>query len=345
MAKVLGVGFVGAGSISDLHAPGYNEKSNSKIIAYTDVNAELAAVKAKKFGAETSYATVEQLLKDDRIDVVDICIPTAYHAQVAIQAAEAGKHIFVEKPMARTVKECDEINAATKRAGVKLMVDHDLMFFPPFVQCKKLITEGGVGRLIRMRAAHMAGHRYGGWRNDPNITGGGLLIEGLVHPLYLSRWFLGELEEVAAMTGKTDDVPKAEDVVTIMLRSKDSWGTIDANLNGPPPLWDDHLEFVGTKGMLIANGAETQIIRGPPLMHYHDGLWTMYREQTYESWPFPNEIEWSYPKAFVYAEKEFLSSIAENREPKVTGVDGRRLIQIVEACYESAKTGRTVKVS
>ena len=71
----------------------------------------------------------------------------------------------------------------------------------------------------------------------------------------------------------------------------------------------------------------------------------MYREQTYESWPFPNEIEWSYPKAFVYAEREFLSSITEDREPRVTGADGRRLIQIVEACYESAKMGRTIKVS
>jgi predicted dehydrogenase len=345
MPKTLGVGIVGAGSISDMHAPGYNEKSNSKIIAYTDVNAELAAVKSKKFGAETSYSSVDQLLKDDRVEVVDVCIPTAFHSKVAIQAIEAGKHVFLEKPMAFNVKECDDIIAAAKKAGVKLMVNHDLIFFPPFAFCKKLITDGGVGRLVRMRATQMAGHRYMGWRADPSITGGGLLIEGLVHPLYLSRWFLGELEEVSAMTGKTDDLTKAEDVVTILLRSKDAWGTVDANLNGPPPLWDDHLELIGTKGMLIANGAETQIIRGPPLMHYHDGMWTMYRDRTYESWPFPNEIEWNWPKAFVYAIGEFLSSIAENREPKVTGADGRRLIQIVEACYESANTGRRIKVS
>ena len=344
LQKTLGIGMIGAGSISDLHAVGFNEESHSKIIAYADVNRALAETKAKKFGALTFYDSVKDLLKDDRIDAVDICVPTAYHAEVAVQALEAGKHVFLEKPMARTVKECDQIIEASKRSGTKLMVDHSLMFFPPYIECKKIVDEGGLGQMIKVRATQMAGHRYMGWRADPKITGGGLLIEGLVHPIYLSQWFLGEIEEVSAMIGKTDDKVQAEDVVSMTLKTKGGYGVVDANLNGPPPLWDDHLELVGTKGMLIANGAETQILQGPPLLYYHDGFWKVYRDLSYEGYPFPNEIEWNWPKAFVYAVREFTSSISEDRSPKVTGENGRRVIQVVEAAYESARTKRVVSV-
>jgi predicted dehydrogenase len=336
---------IGAGSISDLHAMGFDEQSNSKIIAYADVNQQLAETKARKFGALTSYGSVEQLLKDDRIDAVDICVPTAYHADVAVQAFEAGKHVFLEKPMARTVEECDRIIAASKRTGKKLMVDHSLMFFPPYIECKRIVDEGGLGQMIKVRATQMAGHSYMGWRADPSITGGGLLIEGLVHPIYLSQWFLGEIEEVSAMLGKTNDTVQAEDVVSMTLKAKGGFGVVDANLNGPPPLWDDHLELVGTKGMLIANGAETQILRGPPLLHYRDGFWKVYRDNSYEGYPFPNEIEWNWPKAFVYAAREFSASILEDRTPRVTGEQGRRVIQIVQAAYESNRTKRVVSVA
>ena len=96
--------------------------------------------------------------------------------------------------------------------------------------------------------------------------------------------------------------------------------------------------------MLIANGAETQILRGPPLLYHHEGYWKVYRENSYEGWPFPNEIQWSWPKAFIYAVREFTSSILNERAPTVTGEDGRRIIQIVEAAYESARTKSVVSV-
>jgi UDP-N-acetylglucosamine 3-dehydrogenase len=335
---------IGTGGIADLHAAGYMKSENAKIVGVTDLDHGLAEVKAKKFGAQTVFDSVDELLAEPTIEAVDIAVPTAYHAALAVKALEAGKHVMLEKPMARTVQECDMIINAAQKADAKLMVNHNLTFFPPYVFCKKTITEGGIGKLIRMRATQMAGHRYSGWRADPDLAGGGLLIEGLVHPLYLSRWFIGEIQELVAVTGKTDENVRAEDIVNIILKSKDGYSSVDGNLNGPPPLWDDHLEFVGTKGLLTANGAETQIYRVPPVMYYHDGLWTAYREKSYEGWDFPNEIEWNYPKSFINSTGEFVASIMEDRDPKVTGADGRRLIEIVQACYESARTKRVVSV-
>jgi predicted dehydrogenase len=347
LGKTIGVGMIGVGSIADLHAAGYKKADNARLIGVTDLSAELAQEKAKKYGAEKVYDSVDKLLADPAIEAVDIAVPTASHAPLAIKAAEAKKHILLEKPMARTVQECDNIVAAAERNGIKLMVDHSLRFFPPFERCKKLVDGGEIGRMIRMRATHM-GYRYMGWRADPEIAGGGLLIEGVVHPIYLTEWFLGKIRKVAAFTGKTESDSTIEDIVMIALESENgSFGVIDANLGGPFPLWDDHLELVGTEGMLIANGAEQQIIRGPPIWHFKEGIWRAYREKTFgDEFPIdlPNEIEWTWPKCFVYAVGEFLASIAEDRQPRTTGRDGRRAIEIVHACYDSAKRGVAVYV-
>jgi predicted dehydrogenase len=346
LAKTLGVGMIGVGSIADLHAEGYRKNSSAKIVGVTDVAQDLANAKAEKYGAGKVYESVEKMLADPMVEAVDIAVPTVAHMPLAIKACEAGKHVMLEKPMARTTEECDRIIKAADAAGVKLMVDHSLRFFPPFRQAKKLVDEGGIGQLVKTRATHM-GWGYMGWRADPEQAGGGLLIEGAVHPLYLSEWFLGKIKRVSAITGKTSlTTMPTEDVAMMVLEgSGEAFGVIDANLNGPFPLWDDHLEIVGNSGMIIANGAEQQIIRGPPIWHFKDGMWQAYREKTFgDEFPFqvPNEIEWSWPKCFAYATAEFVSSVLEERAPLTTGRDGRRAIQLVQACYESAKNGRVV---
>ena len=339
---------IGAGDISDYHANGYKESENARIMAYCDLKIELAEQKAKKFGAVSFYDSVDKLLKDPRVEAVDIAVPNKFHSEIAVKACESGKHVMLEKPMAKNVEECNAIIRAAQKAGVNLMIDHSLMFFPPFAHCKKLLDDGKIGKIIRTRAVHM-GYRYFGWRADPEITGGGVLIEGCVHPIYLSQWFLGPLVEVSAMIGKSDPEIQSEDIVMILLKGKEGgFGVIDSNLGGPFPLWDDHLELVGSEGMIIANGAEQQILRGPPLLHFRDGTWTAYRERTFSDprFPeFPNEIEWNWSKVFVYSTREFVSSIRENRKPRVTGEDGRRIIEIVEACYKSARTGQSVNIA
>jgi len=337
---------IGVGSIADLHAQGYMRNENAKIVGVADLARDLAEAKAKKYGAETVFESAEKLLADPRIDAVDIAVPTAAHMPLAVKACEAGKHVMLEKPMARTVQECDQIISAADKAGVKLMVDHSLRFFPPFRQAKKIVEGGGIGDLVKTRASHM-GWGYTGWRADPAQAGGGLLIEGAVHALYLSEWFLGRVKRLSAITGKTSytSMPSEDIALVVLEGEKEAYGVVDANLNGPFPLWDDHLEIVGTKGMVIANGAEQQIIRGPPIWHFKDGMWTAYREKTFgDEVPFeiPNEVEWAWPKCFTYAVAEFVSSVLEDRQPLTTGRDGRRAIQLVHACYESAKTGRAV---
>ncbi len=343
------MGLIGAGDVSELHLIGYKETPNARVIAVADAVLERARTRAGELGAHKVYGRVEEILRDSEIQAVDICVPPALHSQVAIAAAEAGKHILLEKPMATSVKECDEIIDAAKRAHVSLMLAHSLRFFPPFTKVKELIDNGGVGKLIRMRATLMSHFPYTKWRLDPSVSGGGVLTEYGVHPIYLTQWFLGQIDRVFAFVGGTREGLKVEEIAIAVLESKDgTFGIIDLNLNGPHPLWDDHLEFIGTKGFILANGVETQILRGPPLLHYKDdGIWNVYREKTYygpKAPEWPNEIEWKWTNCFVYEISEWISSLLENRLPKITGEDGRSSIQVLQACYESARAGKAVAI-
>lgn len=345
----LKVGVIGAGDVSRLHANAYKKVSNASVVAVADVEKERADFLAKDLGAKKVFGSVDEILRDAEVEAVDICVPPAYHASVAIAAANAGKHILLEKPMATGVAACDEIIDAVHRANITFMMAHSLRFFPPFLKVKELIDTGGVGRLIRMRATLMSHFPYNKWRLDPSIAGGGVLTEYGTHPIYLTQWFLGKIDRVFAFTGGIRDALKVEETAIAVLESKDGkFGIIDLNLNGPFPLWDDHLEFIGTKGYIVANGVERQILRGPPLLHYKDdGIWNAYREQTFfDLYPmnFPNEIEWNWLNCFMYEIQEWASSVLEKRPPRITAEEGRSSIQVLQACYESSRTQKAVTI-
>jgi UDP-N-acetyl-2-amino-2-deoxyglucuronate dehydrogenase len=347
MPGTLNVGLIGAGDVTELHSIGYKEAGNAKVVAVADVVKDRAEKRAKDLGTTKVYESFEGLLKDDEVEAVDICVPPVYHSSIAIAAAEAGKHILLEKPMATSVRECDEIIRAAEKAGVTLMLGHSLRFFPPFIKCKEIIDAGGVGKMIKMRATLNSFGSYGKWRVDPKIAGGGVLTEYGVHPIYLTEWFLGKIGRVTAFTGMTKEELGTEDIAVAVLESKNgAFGVIDVNLNGPRPLWDDHLELVGTNGLLIANGAETQILRAPTIMHYKDdGLWTAYREKTRygpNAPNRPNEVEWKWTNSFVYEIREFAASVLEGREPHITGAEGRSAVAILQGCYESARSGKAI---
>ena len=349
MPGPLRVGLIGAGEVSQLHAIGYAASPNSKVVAVADKEVERAEFRAQQLGVTKTYDSADKLLKDPDVDAVDICVPGGYHAAIAIAAAESGKHILLEKPMATSTKDCDAIIAAARKAGVTLMMAHSLRFFPPLVKCKEIISNGGVGDMLKMRATLTAHFPYMDWRLDPAIAGGGVLTEYGVHPIYLTDWFIGPIARVTAFTRNSREDSQTEDAAIAILQSKSgAHGMIDVNLGGPLPLWDDHIEFVGTKGLLTLNGIEMQTLRGPPLLHYSDdGIWQAYREKTFQqpgAPDLPNEIDWKYTSCFVAEIAEFASSVLESRPPLVTGEDGRRSIQILYACYDSARSGKVVEV-
>jgi predicted dehydrogenase len=357
LTKPIGIGIIGAGAVSRLHAAGYNKiASAAKIVAFADLDKSLAESQARQYGVSRAYGSIDELLRDPDIDAVDVLVPNAFHSDVVVQACEAGKHVFVEKPMARTVQECDRMIRAAEKANVNLMVNHSLRFFEPYTVSKKLIEDGEIGQFIKMRSVLTGGGTRTGWRTDPKITGGGMMMEDMVHSLYLTEWFIGKIRDISAMSGNQnnsglrDPNSRTEDMAMIHLRSVDgTFGTIDGNLKGPVGLWDDRIETVGNKGMILINCAWDQIYRSPAILHYRgDGTWTAYRDRSSADGGRTSggkEVDATVPSAFAKSVNEFVTSVSERRRPAVTGQDGRRVIELIEACYRSDQTEQVVHLT
>jgi len=359
MEKPFKVGIIGVGSIAQCHARGFLKDGRATIVNVCDLVEDEATTKAKKWGAATACTDYHDLLKDEDVQVVDILLPPSLHAKVAIEAAEAGKHILTEKPLATTLEDCDAVIAAVKKNNVKLMVCHNQLFYPPHQEAKRLV-DNEIGNPIMSTSLLHGGFAPSGWREDPMI-GGGFLLEACIHRFYVSRYLMGEVERVSCMTGKTDPDLATENVVLVNLQfEKNRFGTISANRGAPPALWDDRTEVVGEDGMVIINGVEDHILGGLPLMLYKDGAWKSYMtprvfgetmegmdgmEGVPEEIKFTeNEIDNNFVNTFYYVIKHFIDCIQDDKEPFVSGEEGRRLVEIMLAAYKSAKEGRVIDV-
>jgi predicted dehydrogenase len=348
--RKVGIGMIGTGNISDLHSVGYLKNEHSKIVAVADVREAVAEEKKKAFGAESSYSDYHELLKNDSIEAVDVCVPNFLHSKIVVDAAEAGKHVLVEKPMAITVKECDEMIAAAKRNGVKLMVGHNQVFYPPHQETRRLIQEE-IGRPILLLTRLHNGFRQNmGWRADPKAVGGGFFMEACVHRLYLSRYLIGEPKTIRCKMTKIYPDTVAEDIAQVTIDfENDVQGSLIANQGGPFPLWDDRTEMVGSEGLIIVNGFEEQAMAGSPLMFYKNGRWTHYvkagHPATSGNWPLGNlEIEADFAKTYAHVTSNFVDAIFEDKLPMVTGEDGRRTMEMVQACYDSSKLEKPISI-
>jgi UDP-N-acetylglucosamine 3-dehydrogenase len=348
--RKIGIGMIGTGNISDLHSVGYLKNEHAKIVGVADVRSEIAEQKRKAFGAKFSYSDYNELLRNDEIQAVDICVPNFLHSKIAIAAAEAGKHVLVEKPMATTVKECQDMIASARRNSVKLMVGHNQIFYPPHQEAKRLIQEE-IGRPIFLLTRLHNGFRQNmGWRADAKSVGGGFFMEACVHRLYLSRYLVGEPKVILCRMTKIFPDTVAEDIAQVSIDFENGiQGSLVANQGGPFPLWDDRTEMIGSEGLIIVNGFEEQAIAGPPLMFYKNGRWTHYvkagHPATAGDWPLGNlEIEANFPKTYAHVTTHFVDSIFEDKQPIVTGEDGKRTIEMVQACYDSAKLDKPVSI-
>ncbi len=357
--KTFKVGIIGVGSIAQCHARGFLKDGRAKIVNVCDLVEDEAATKAKKWGAEKSCVDYHDLLKDKEVEAVDLLLPPALHAKVAIEAAEAGKHILTEKPLATTLADCDAVIAAAKKNNVKLMVCHNQLFYPPHQEAKRLV-DNEIGTPIMSTSLLHGGFAPSGWREDPKI-GGGFILEACIHRFYVSRYLMGEVKRVSCMTGKSPPNLATENIAIVNLEFENNrFGTISANRGAPPALWDDRTEVVGEDGMVIINGVEDHILGGLPLMLYKDGAWKSYMTprvfgETLEGMSgsqcvpeetkfTTDEIDNNFVNTFYYVIKHFIDCVREDKTPFVSGEEGRRLVEIMLAAYKSAQTGKVVNV-
>lgn len=345
---MLKVGIIGCGKITEVrHAPEYAENPNCELVAFFDVVPEKAEAMAKQYGAK-AYSSIEELLASD-VDAVSVCVANAYHAQTAIQALKAGKHVLCEKPMATTPEDCEAMVQAAKEAGKFLMIGQNQRLAKAHVKAHDIIQSGEMGRVITF-ATHFAHPGPEGWTGkkdswffDKKVAFFGVMADLGVHKTDLIHYLTGKrivkTSAVLATLHKTmsDGTPISVDdnayaiytmedgVVGTMHVSWTNYGAEDNSTKifmegGVLRLYDD------PRYSLIVEKKDGEVIP------YELDLLTSNKEQTTGGRTSTGVID------------AFVDSIVTNTPPAISGESAMHAMKVIFANEESAKTGRAVEV-
>lgn len=250
MAEVK-VGVIGVGGMGGQHARIFSEMPDVELFALADLNKKCLNEQAEKFGVENTFEDYHNLIQLDELDIVDICIPDELHYNPVMDTLEAGKHIFLEKPLATDLDEARKIVAASKNYNTKFMVGYLLRFDPRYIQVKKAIDNGELGEII-----YLVTHRNSPYTEGPERykSGTSLTMHVVVHDLDLIHWYLkSDIKNISAEAVSKMLVDKdMKDAASAVIKFEDdtiasinySWVLPEKS----PTLLDARLEIVGTKG-------------------------------------------------------------------------------------------------
>lgn len=333
--KQLKVGIIGAGRIGSLHAKSicYNVPT-AKVVGITDVFAENAKKVADELGIEKVYADYKEMLADPEVEAVLVCSSTDTHADIAIEAAKAGKHIFCEKPVDLTPSKVEAVIAAVKEAGVKLQVGFNRRFDHNFANIHSMVNDGKIGDVhivkITSRDPEPPSAQYA-------AVSGGMFIDMTIHDFDMACFMAGsEVTEVYANATCLVDpaIGEAGDVDTAIISLKFANGAIGVIDNSRRAAYgyDQRVEVFGSKGAAMAsNDTPTNVVY-------------MGADGVVSDKPLYFFLE-RYMQSFKDEMLQFVEAVIEDKPVPATGVDGLNAILIALAAKKSAAEGRPVLIS
>jgi predicted dehydrogenase len=313
------VALFGSGWVQDFHARGVQAHAKGELVAVANWRESSARSLAHRYGIPRVTTDWRSLAADPEVDAAIVATPNSLHAPQAIELLRNGKHVMVEKPMALSVAEADAMIAASEASGASLMVAHCWRFHDQVIAMRDRIASGALGEVVKTRGYGVHA-RWGpdGWFTNPDLAGGGALVDMGVHAIDTARFLLGDPEpgRVCAMIGTryargrylVDD-----DAILLIGWSNGTNSIVESGW------WQPHLggleadtEVYGTEGYARVFPPE------PPAEGYEHCAQPMYTVQV----------------------REFLDAIAEGRQPRPSGQDGRVVMEVVEAAYRSAAERR-----
>jgi len=382
----LNVGLIGGGFMGKAHSLAYAAMPMffwpapampvRKVLA--EANAEMAATAAKRFGFERSTADWHEIIDDPDIHVVDIATPNNLHAEVAIAAAKAGKHIICEKPLARTSEESKAMYEAVKDAGIVHMVAFNYRRTPAVALAKKYIEEGAIGKILSFRGTYLQDWSADpdsplSWRFQKSIAGSGTLGDIATHVIDMARYLAGEIASVNAMmatwipdrplqsggadllgTSKGGGGPRAEvdvddEVITMLKFANGAMGSVEATRNAYGRNNYITFEIHGTEGSIFFNYERRDELQVCFASDGGDrrGFRTVYTGPAHPYgeglWPIP-ALGIGYGETKIIEAYDFFKAIAEGGTVSPNFADGYQISLIDDAIVESAETGAWVPV-
>jgi predicted dehydrogenase len=343
----MNVGLIGCGRVSELHMGAYRNIPEVKVVAVADINLERAKAFAQKHHISKFYDDTIKLFELKDLDFVDICTPISTHAKLSCEAAKHGHNIFLEKPMARSSKECDQIIHEITKNNVKLCICHNQLFLPTVLQAKKIIDSGDFSLAYFKVSVRESAELIGApsWIMTPEQ--GGALWETGTHAAYLQLHFLKEIRKVCAMGEKVENL--LPDHFIVMLTSPDKTvGVIEISWLAKKE--EETFEFIDTKGRKI------EIINYNFLMEHPETpeknmLQGFYRDQKQiiKKWTksfltnISNRKFKDCVSQYVLLTK-FIESIKNDNDPPVTPQEGRRTVRLLEYIEKSLNKNKPINV-
>jgi UDP-N-acetyl-2-amino-2-deoxyglucuronate dehydrogenase len=353
----LRTGLIGYGKVAHTHALALSALPESHLVAVCGRNLARAQAFADQYRIRASDE-VGEMIAGAGVEAVVVCTPHPAHAGPAIQAARAGAHVLVEKPLAASLKDCDAIIAAAGEAGVKLGVVSQRRLYEPVQRVRRAIESGTIGTPV-LGTVMMLGWRdrayYASdpWRGKWEQEGGGVLVNQSPHQLDLLQWFMGPIDELFGYWD-TFNHPyvEVEDTAVAVLRFKN--GALGAlvvsnsqkpGIYGKVHVYGENGASVGVQtdggAMFIAGVSE---VLEPPI----NDLWTVPGEgDRLARWQAEDRKTFEAVDASKHyhrlQDQDFLQAVLEGRDPMVTGVEGRKTVEIFTAIYRSQRDGRPVK--
>ena len=340
----VGVGIIGAGFIASLHVEALARVPEARVVAVASPTAGHAEGFARRHGIPHAYADYRALLERSDVHLVTLSLPNDLHCQATLDAAAAGKHVVCEKPMATSLAECDRMIQACRAAGVKLMYAEELCFAPKYVRAKQLADEGALGRVYQVKQSECHDGPHSDWFWNVERSGGGVLMDMGCHSIEFARWVFGKPRPLSVYAqlgtyvhqGRTrgDDhsvclVEYEGDRIGV---AENSW----ARRGGV----DDRAEIYGAAGLTIAD-----LLRGSSLLTFSEPGYgyAVEKAPSTRGWTFTMfEENWNY--GFPQEMAHFVRCVRDDLAPLESGEDGRQVIELICAAYESARTGRKVSL-
>jgi 1,5-anhydro-D-fructose reductase (1,5-anhydro-D-mannitol-forming) len=324
----IGWGIVGLGRIADTEiAPAVAAAPNGTLAAVAGRTAGKAREFAARHGAAAAHDDYRALLEDPSVDAVYVATPNALHADQVVAAAEAGKHVLCDKPLATTVADAERAVAACDAAGVRLGITFQTRKHEGMRDIRDLLAAGGIGAVRLVQLETGPGRRLPqGWRTDPGLAGLGVMNNLGVHGYDLVRFLLGA--EVVEATALVDVEPGfAIDTLALALLRFDNGALAYVNANQTLPGTQQDLSVHGTEGAVFGRNVTRPNLTGSISVTGRDGN----SERTVSS-----------AGVFLATVREFADAVLEGREPSPSGLDGLRSVQITDALARSARERRTV---
>ncbi len=338
-------GVIGCGGIADRRTiPGMMLAENAELVAVMDANKEAAERVKEKYNAKYAFDNVEDLLAIDEIQAVYIASPVFCHKEQAFAAAKAKKHILLEKPMALTCEESQEIADVCKKEGVKLAVGLMMRFHSYHQEMKKIIEEGKIGDIVSMRGQLTCWYPDipGNWRQNKALSGGGALMDMGIHCIDLLQYISGlQAKEVTGFAGTQTFQYNADDSSAIVMKMDNgAFAFVDANFNIPDAAARCRLEFYGTKGSILAEGTVSQVEGGNvDVLISDDSLG--YDASQDRNEPVPMKLDVTFGNMYTKEVESFSNAILNDTAPAITAEEAIALQKIVESAYSASDDKQT----